>query len=54
VAIRILTSPGNLTNEDRAALTAITAHCPELATTRILVGQFTDMLTYRHGSKGPH
>jgi transposase len=53
VAAWILTPPGRLTDEHRAALDAILARCPELAATRTLVRQFGDMLTHRQGSKLP-
>ena len=49
----ILTPPGNLPDEHRAALAAITARCPELDATRTLVRQFAGMLTHRQGSKLP-
>ena len=45
--------PGNLTDDDRAALDAITGRCPELAATRALVRDFASMLTHRTGSKFP-
>lgn len=54
VAAWILTPPGNLTDDDRAALDAITGRCPELAATRALVRDFASMLTHRTGSKLPH
>ena len=54
VAAWILTPPGNLTDDDRAALDAITSRCPELAATRALVRDFASMLTHRTGSKLPH
>ena len=53
VAAWILTPPGNLTDDDRAALDAITGRCPELAATRALVRDFANMLTHRTGSKLP-
>jgi transposase len=53
VASWILTPPGSLTAEDRDALAAVTARCPELAATCTLVRQFADMLTHRQGSKLP-
>jgi transposase len=49
VARWILTPPGKLTDEDRAALAQITARCDELKTTRNLVRDFADMLCHRHG-----
>jgi transposase len=53
VAAWILTPPGKLTAEQRTALDAITARCPELAATSTLVRQFADMLTHRQGTKLP-
>jgi hypothetical protein len=53
VAAWILTPPGKLTDEHRAALDAIIACCPELAATRTVVRQFADMLTHRQGGKLP-
>jgi hypothetical protein len=53
VAAWILTPPGNLPDDNRAALAAITDRCPELDATRTLVRQFADMLTHRQGSKLP-
>jgi hypothetical protein len=49
VASWILTPPGKLTEDSRAALTQITARCEELATTRALVREFAEMLRHRHG-----
>jgi hypothetical protein len=49
VASWILTPPGKLTDDNRAALTQITARCQELAVTRGLVREFADMLCHRHG-----
>ena len=45
----ILTPPGDLTGDDRAALARITARCAELNATRDLVGEFADMLCRRRG-----
>lgn len=45
----ILTPPGKLADDDRAALAQITARCEELATTRDLVREFADMLCHQHG-----
>jgi transposase len=53
VAAWILTPPGSLTEEYRAALAQITGRCGELATTRALVREFADMLCNRHGYKLP-
>jgi anti-sigma factor RsiW len=53
VAAWILTPPGNLTDDDRAALDAIISRCPELAATRALVRDFASMLLHRTGSKLP-
>ena len=47
----ILTPPGKLTDDDRAALAQITARCDELAATRDLVREFADMLCHRHGER---
>jgi transposase len=49
VARWILTPPGKLADDDRAALAQITARCEELTTTRDLVREFADMLCHRHG-----
>jgi len=49
VASWILTPPGKLTDDHRAALTQITARCEELKATRGLVREFADMLCHRHG-----
>jgi transposase len=49
VARWILTPPGKLTDDHRAALAQITDRCEELATTRTLVREFADMLCHRHG-----
>jgi transposase len=49
VARWILTPPGKLTDDDRAALASITARCPELFATRDLIREFADMLCHRHG-----
>jgi transposase len=53
VASWILTPPGDLTTGHHDALAVITARCPELDATRILVRQLADMLTHRQGSKLP-
>jgi transposase len=53
VAVWILTPPGSLTADDRAALARITGRCAELAATRALVREFADMLCNRHGHKLP-
>jgi transposase len=49
VASWILTPPGDLADDDRAALAQITGRCVELATTRDLVRDFADMLCNRRG-----
>ena len=49
VASWILTPPGKLADDNRAALAQITARCAELAATRSLVRDFADMLCHRHG-----
>jgi transposase len=53
VAAWILTPPGNLADDDRAVLTAITARCEELGATRALVCDFASMLLHRKGSELP-
>jgi hypothetical protein len=50
VASWILTPPGKLTDDDRAALAQITARCEDLKTTRALVREFADMLCH-HGER---
>ena len=47
----ILTPPGKLTDEDRAALAQITARCAELSATRDLVRDFAEMLCHRRGER---
>jgi transposase len=49
VASWILTPPGDLAEDNRAALAQITARCAELKATRTLVGDFADMLCHRRG-----
>ena len=49
VASWILTPPGKLTDDDRAALAQITARCQELTVTRELVREFADMLCHQGG-----
>jgi transposase len=49
VARWILTPPGDLAGDDRAALAQITARCQELKVTRDLVRDFADMLCHRRG-----
>lgn len=49
VASWILTPPGKLTDADHAALTRITAHCPEISATCVLVREFAGMLCHRRG-----
>jgi hypothetical protein len=45
----ILTPPGDLAEDNRAALAQITARCAELKATRDLVREFADMLCHRRG-----
>ena len=47
----ILTPPGDLTDDDRAALAQITGRCAELKATRDLVREFADMLCNRRGER---
>ena len=47
----ILTPPGELADDDRAALAQITARCEELNATRDLVREFADMLCHRRGER---
>ena len=49
----ILTPPGKLTGDDRAALAQITSRCEELTTTQALVREFADMLCHQHGEHLP-
>jgi transposase len=49
VARWILTPPGDLADDDRAALARITARCEELKAARALVRAFAHMLRHRHG-----
>jgi hypothetical protein len=51
VASWILTPPGDLTGDSRAALAQITARCAELKATRDLVREFADMLCNRRGER---
>ena len=51
VASWILTPPGDLTDDDRAALAQITRRCEELKQTSALVREFADMLCNRHGER---
>jgi transposase len=51
VASWILTPPGDLTDNDRAALAQITGRCAELQATRDLVREFADMLCNRRGER---
>jgi transposase len=53
VAAWILTPPGSLPEEDRAALARITGRCDELATVRAMVREFAGMLCNRTGRKLP-
>jgi hypothetical protein len=53
VAAWILTPPGNLTDDARAALAAITGRCPELSATGALVRDFASMLLHRKGGELP-
>ncbi len=45
----ILTPPGKLADDDRAALARSPPAAPELTATRDLVRDFADMLCHRHG-----
>ena len=47
----ILTPPGDLTDDDRAALAQITSRCEELQRTGALVREFADMLCNRRGER---
>ena len=47
----ILTPPGDLADDDRAALEQITARCAELKVARDLVREFADMLCNRRGER---
>jgi transposase len=49
VASWVLTPPGKLADDSRAALAQITARCEELNATRALARDFADMLCHRHG-----
>ena len=51
VASWILTPPGELAGDNRAALAQITGRCAELAATRDLVREFADMLCHRRGER---
>jgi len=51
VACWILTPPGDLADDNRAALAQITARCAELKVTRDLVREFADMLCHRRGER---
>jgi len=51
VASWILTPPGDLADDNRAALAQITARCQELTATRDLVRDFADMLCHRRGER---
>jgi transposase len=51
VASWILTPPGDLTDDDRAALAQITSRCEELQRTGALVREFADMLCNRRGER---
>jgi transposase len=51
VASWILTPPGDLTDDDRAALAQITGRCEELQQTGALVREFADMLCNRRGER---
>jgi hypothetical protein len=53
VAAWILTPPGNLTDDARAGLAAITGRCPELTATGVLVRDFASMLLHHKGSELP-
>ena len=47
----ILTPPGDLAVDDRAALAQITGRCAELNATRALVREFADVLCHRRGER---
>jgi transposase len=49
VASWILTPPGDLADDDRAALAQITRRCAELKATRDVVREFADMLCHGRG-----
>jgi transposase len=51
VASWILTPPGDLRGDDRAALAQITGRCEELNETGVLVREFADMLCNRRGER---
>ena len=51
VASWILTPPGDLTDDDRAALAQITGRCEELKQASALVREFADMLCNRRGER---
>jgi len=51
VASWILTPPGDLAEDNRAALAQITARCQELKATVALVRDFADMLCHRRGER---
>ena len=51
VACWILTPPGDLAEDNRAALAQITARCEELKVTRVLVRDFADMLCRSRGER---
>jgi len=51
VASWILTPPGGLAGDDRAALAQITGRCEELKVTGALVREFADMLCNRRGER---
>jgi transposase len=47
----LLTPPGKLTDDDRAALAQITDRCEELTATRDLVREFADMFCHQRGER---
>jgi transposase len=51
VASWILTPPGDLAEDNRAALAQITARCAELKATGVLVREFADMLCHRRSER---
>jgi hypothetical protein len=55
VASWILTPPGDLADDNHAALAQITARCEELNATRALVREFADLLCHpRSTAAAPH
>jgi transposase len=46
-----MTRPGKLSQDDTAALAAVTAACPHLAALRGHIGAFADIMTSRTGTR---